>query len=342
MPGSSRGGWKDSFPKRLARRIVSIPLYVALCGLLLVSLPVLLTLSLVLDLARRDRFVLTRCLLFFQWYLLCEVVGIAVAFAILATTRDPEREIECFFRLQCGWLAALFWGGARIFAMRVECEGKEALAGGPLLVFMRHASTADIALPNVLISAPTGIVLRYVLKRELLWDPCLDVAGHRLVNCFIRRGSGNAEREIAAVRSLGEGLGPRDGVLIYPEGTRFTPEKQARALDRIRATGHVERIARAEKFHHVLPPRLGGPVALLDEAPDADVLFVAHTGLDGARTMRDFLNGALVGTTLRVAFWRVAAGEIPRDAEARERWLFDQWQRVDDWVGRNATFGAAA
>jgi 1-acyl-sn-glycerol-3-phosphate acyltransferase len=328
--------WKDPFPKRFARRIVSIPLYVALCGLLLAALPGLLPLAVVVDLVRRDRFALTRCLLFFQWYLLCEVVGIAVAFAILATTRSPEREIARFFRLQCGWLGALFWGGARCFGMRVECEGEDALPGGPLLVFMRHASTADIALPNVLVSARTGIVLRYVLKRELLWDPCLDVAGHRLVNCFIRRGSGNAEREIAAVRSLGADLGPGDGVLIYPEGTRFTPAKQARALERIRATGHGARIARAEKLSHVLPPRLGGPVALLERCPDADVLFLAHTGLEGARTMGDFLKGALVGTVVRVAFWRVPAQAIPREPEARERWLFEQWQRVDDWVGCNA------
>jgi 1-acyl-sn-glycerol-3-phosphate acyltransferase len=335
MAGADEGDWKDPFSRRLARRIVSIPLYLVLCGLLLTALPLLLPVAAIVDLVRRDRFVVSRCLLFFQWYLLCEVAGIAVAGAILVVTRERELELERFFRLQCGWLGALFWGGARLFGLRVRTEGEDALGGGPLLVFMRHASTADIALPNVLISAPTGVVLRYVLKRELLWDPCLDVAGHRLVNCFIRRGSGNAEREIAAVRSLGEGLGPDDGVLIYPEGTRFTPAKQARALERIRATGHADRIARAEKFERVLPPRLGGPVALLDEAPDADVLFVAHTGLDGARTMADFLNGALVGATVRVAFWRVANADVPRDPEARERWLFDEWQRVDEWVGRN-------
>jgi hypothetical protein len=36
-----------------------------------------------------------------------------------------------------------------------------------------------------------------------------------------------------------------------------------------------------------------------------------------------------------VAFWRVANADVPRDPEARERWLFDEWQRVDEWVGRN-------
>jgi len=335
-PVQPEPGWKDPFPRRLARRVLTVPLYFALCGLSLVLLPLLLVTAAVTDLLRRGPWVFTRCVLFFQWYLLCEVAGVVVAGAIFLTTRDREREVARFFRLQCGWLRALFAGGVRCFGLRVAVEGNEALPGGPLLVFMRHASTADVVLPNVFVSGQTGIVLRYVLKRELLWDPCLDIAGHRLVNCFVRRGSGNAEREISAVRSLGRSLGPNDGVLIYPEGTRFTPQKQARALARIRDTGHGERIARAEKFAHVLPPRLGGPMALLEECPEADVLFCAHVGFDGARSMGDFLNGALVGSTVRVAFWRVARGAIPHDPQAREAWLFENWQRVDDWVGRHA------
>lgn len=328
--------WKDPWLRRLVRRSVTVPLYFGLCALSLVLLPALLPLAAVTDLLRGGPWVFSRCVLLFQWYLLCEVAGLLVAFAILLTTRDRKREIDRFFRLQCGWLGALFRGGAFCFSFRVEVEGREALAGGPLLVFMRHASTADVVLPNVFVSQPTGIVLRYVLKRELLWDPCLDVAGHRLVNCFVRRGSGAPEREIEAVRSLGEDLGAHDGVLIYPEGTRFTPEKHARALERIRDTGNAARIARAERFTHVLPPRLGGPVALLEQCPDADVLFLAHTGFDGARSMNDFLNGALVGAHVRLRFWRVAAKDVPTEAAAREAWLFDHWERVNDWVASHA------
>ena len=29
--------------------------------------------------------------------------------------------------------------------------------------------------------------LRYVLKRELLWDPCLDIVGQRVPNIFVDR-----------------------------------------------------------------------------------------------------------------------------------------------------------
>jgi 1-acyl-sn-glycerol-3-phosphate acyltransferase len=337
MAGPPTAGlWQDPLPQRLARRAVTVPLYFTLCALCFTLLPALLLGAAALDIARGGPRVFTRCVLFFQWYLLCEVAGLLVAFAIFVSTREREREIARFFRLQCGWLRALLAGGIRCFGLRLEVDGQDVLPGGPLLVLMRHASTADVVLPNVLISRPTGIVLRYVLKRELLWDPCLDVAGHRLVNCFVRRDSADPEREIAVVKSLARGLGPRDGVLIYPEGTRFTPEKQARALARIRAGGDAERSARAGKLAHVLPPRLGGPLALLEECPDADVVFCAHTGFDGVRTMNDFLKGSLVGAAIRVTFWRVPRAAIPRDSDAREAWLYEHWQRVDDWVGRNA------
>jgi len=320
---------------KLARRAATIPLFFVLLAASLAALPVLLPLALLADAVRDRRWPLTRCVLFFNWYLLCEVIGICAAAAITATTRDRAKERERYFRLQCRWLGALFAGVQRLFGLRLEVEGLETLGPGPILVFMRHASTADTVLPNVLLSGRKGFVMRYVLKRELLWDPCLDIAGHRLVNVFVRRGSGEAAAEIAAVREMARGIGPGEGVLIYPEGTRFTKAKQERALARIRDGGPPERLARAERLRHVLPPRLGGPLALLDAGPEADAVFCAHAGFDGVRTMGDLLAGALVGRTVRVALWRVPRGAIPEDDAGREAWLYEQWQRLDDWVGKS-------
>lgn len=70
----------------------------------------------------------------------------------------------------------------------------------------------------------------------------------------------------------------------------------------------------------------------LDAAPDADVLVVAHRGLEGLANATDLLNGSVVGAQIEVRIWRVSADEIPR-GEARRRWLFDWWKRVDDFVG---------
>jgi len=43
--------------------------------------------------------------------------------------------------------------------------------------------------------------------------------------------------------------------------------------------------------------------------------------------------GALVGATIRVRFWRVPAADIPIGDDARIQWLYEHWQRIDDWVG---------
>lgn len=119
-----------------------------------------------------------------------------------------------------------------LFGIRIEVMGGGEAVPGPVIVLVRHASIVDNLLSANLIARPHRIRLRYVLKRELLADPCLDVAGRRLPNYFVRRGTGEA-RELERVRALANGLGSDEGVLICPEGTRFTPERRARAIGRI-------------------------------------------------------------------------------------------------------------
>jgi 1-acyl-sn-glycerol-3-phosphate acyltransferase len=173
-----------------------------------------------------------------------------------------------------------------------------------------------------------------VLKRELLADPCLDVAGRRLPNYFVRRGTGEAQ-EVERVRALARGLGRREGVLIYPEGTRFTPQRRARAIARI-AERDADLAARAERLRHVLPPRLGGVRALLEGAPGADVVVIAHHGLGGLRSISEIWRGGLVGIVVRVRMTRIPRSEVPEGETARAEWLYDVWRDVDEWLERRA------
>ena len=168
-----------------------------------------------------------------------------------------------------------------------------------------------------------------MLKEELRWDPCLDIVGGRLPNAFVRRG-GDAAANLTRVRGLADGLGQGDGVLIYPEGTRFTPGKRARLLERLSG---AER-ERAAELQHLLPAHPGGPAALLEAVgPDADVWFCGHTGYEAAGSFTELINGRLIGQTVRMRFWKVSASEIPSDAEGRRAWLHGQWREMDRWVG---------
>ena len=337
--------WQDE-PRlqRWGRRTVTIPLYFFLFCLSLVVLPLALVATAAIDAFRRSRWALSRCALFFVFYLGCEVIGIVVAAGVwvglLAT--DRTRYLTLNFRVQCWWARTLFAGAERLFGVRLNVKGLDLLGTGPILLFMRHASVGDTVLPAVLVSSRQGIRLRYVMKRELLWDPCLDIVGNRLPNYFVRRGSGDSAREITAVRRLADDLGPDEGIFIDPEGTRFSPERQRRALDRIRRYGDAELVARAEQLRNVLPPRLGGTIALLNVESGADVVFCVHFGFDGIRSFQDLLGGGLIDRTIEVEFWRVPAAHIPKDRDDQINWLYDHWSRIDDWVGSRSEAAPAA
>jgi 1-acyl-sn-glycerol-3-phosphate acyltransferase len=335
----------ESGLQRWGRRAITIPLYLVLFSIGLASLPIVLVATVVVDALRGSRWALSRCALFFVFYLGCEVAGISVSACLWAgqLAIGRTRYLALNFRVQCWWARTLFAGARMVFGVRLEVKGLDQLETGPILLLMRHASIGDTVLPAVLVSSRQGIRLRYVIKRELLWDPCLDIVGNRLPNYFVRRGSGDSAREISAVRWLADDLSPDEGMFIYPEGTRFTPERQRRALDRIRRHGDADLVARAERLRHVLPPRLGGTLALLEGKTGADAVFCVHFGFDGIRSFYDFLRGGLIDRTIEVEFWRVPAARIPEDRSDQIDWLYDHWNRVDEWVGhRSATAAAAA
>jgi 1-acyl-sn-glycerol-3-phosphate acyltransferase len=337
-----RGGVDETRAETVRRRLRTIPPLVL--GLLLVTalLPVLLIAGLATDFVRRVASgtppTATRLALFLWVYLAAETGGLLALAALWLASLGGRREAwlrGATWRLQQRWAGALFGAARALFRIRVEVSGDEAVEPGPVLVLVRHASIVDTLLPANLIARPHGIRLRYVLKRELLADPCLDVAGRRLPNYFVRRGTGEA-LEVERVRELARGLDPEDGVLIYPEGTRFTAARRERAIARI-ASRDPQRAARAERLRHLLPPRLGGVLALLEGAPEADVLVVAHHGLEGLRSIGEIWRGGLVGLVLRVRIVRIPRLEVPRDVAGRADWLHGIWEDVDEWLSRVET-----
>lgn len=319
------------------RRVVTISLYLTLGVLWWLGAPLLLSVALALDLAtggvrRRAR---TRAFGFFGLYLMAEWLGVLAAlllglFTLGGWLVGPARYLALNAALQRVWTEALFRGSVWLFGMKVEVEGLEHARRGPLLLFVRHTSTADTVLAASLVANPHRLLLRYVLKRELLWDPCLDLVGKRLPNAFVDRRSAQRDAEVDAVARLAHELDPHSAALIYPEGTRFEPAKLARSVAKLRELGLPHLAAIADRYRRVLPPRLGGPLALLAAAPGVDVVFLEHTGFEGAATFASFWRGGLVGQTVRVRLRRVAAAEVPQTG--RDAWLFERWAELDEWV----------
>ena len=330
----------DTGPRgpRLIRRARGIAIETLAFVLVTVLFPLLLLAAIAVDavlwLRRRKPWMAVRLLAMAWWFLFGELRGIAglALIWIASGGRDSRTRRFRVYRLRQLWAAGHLGGVRRLFGLRFEFEGIEHAGPGPVLILIRHASIIDNALPDASIGREHGLGLRFVLKRELQMLPTIDIGGRWVPTNFVLRGSGDTERELENLRKLAIDLDPHEGVLIYPEGTRHTPKKLAAAQEKIRERQpHLAPLA--DRLKNVLPPRLGGPLALLEEGRGTDVVICGHVGLDGFEYISDIWGGGLVGTTVRVRIWRHDAEDIPAEREALTRWLYERWQVLDDWVG---------
>jgi 1-acyl-sn-glycerol-3-phosphate acyltransferase len=314
-----------------ARRAVSIPVLCTLWVSSTAFFPLLLLLALFGDLILRRHFSLTRSLGFFIFYLWAELVGLALATWIWCRHGwGPQGlYLEKNAQLQKAWAFAIYRAGEVCFSFSTQWEeGARLPRGEPFLLLSRHASTADTVLP-VLLLGKANIRSRFVMKSELLWDPCLDVVGHRLPNVFVRRGGADTGGEIDRVLHLAQDASPLEALVIFPEGTRYSPEKRDRLLQRLTEKGDVEGAALQRELTNTLSPLRGGPLALLNAQPQWPVVILAHTGLEGAGSFLSFLGGGLIHKKVRV--WVRVHHRDPDPGPAAQslaRW----WREVDGLI----------
>jgi 1-acyl-sn-glycerol-3-phosphate acyltransferase len=258
------------------------------------------------------------------------LLWIGSGFGLLIRTSPFQRLHR---RLIARYLAVLYHEATRVLGLRVEVEGPrpDEYRGRPLLVFCRHAGPGDSlllihALVNWYAREP-----RIVLTARLQWDPALDVALNRLPNRFVAGGGQDVERRIG---ELATALDGDDVFVIFPEGGNFTERRRAAAIARLRARGLEEMARRSEAMRHVLAPHPGGVTAALAAAPEADVVWVAHAGLDHMLTVADVWRALPLDGVVRMRWWRVPHDEVPQGFDAQLDWLYRWWQTIDDWVDR--------
>jgi 1-acyl-sn-glycerol-3-phosphate acyltransferase len=323
---------------RAWRRVRGIAVEVIALSLVTLLSPLLLIGGVAVDAAlwlrRRKPWMALRLLAMLWWFLVGELYGLLglLGIWVLSAGRDGPRRRDRVYRLKRRWLGSHLAGIRALFGLRFEVEGLELAGPGPVLVMIRHASIIDNALPDVIVGRAHGLGLRFIIKRELRILPTIDIGGRWVPTLFVRRASGDTAAELERMRAMTVNMTSHDGLLIYPEGTRWTSEKLARAKEII-AERQPEIAPLAARLRNVLPPRLGGTIVLLESARDADVVIFGHVGLDGFEYVSDIWSGGLVGTTVRLKFWRFPAAEVPSDRDELIAWLYDRWQELDDWIG---------
>ncbi|MCW2818267.1 MAG: phospholipid/glycerol acyltransferase [Marmoricola sp.] len=264
---------------------------------------------------------------------LVELLGLWIASGFGLFLRRPFFE-RIHYDIVQAYLVVFFREARRVLRLKIETvgPGPDAFPGEPLLVLCRHAGPGDsftlmYALMHWYAREP-----RVVLKDTLAWDPALGVLLSRLPSRFISGHPGPGRDLESEVGELARDLDENDAFVIFPEGGNFTHERRERSIARLRRLGLTRMADRAEEMVHVLAPRPGGVLAALDAAPEADVLLVAHTGLDHVVTVRDVWHSLPMDKRIQMGWWRIPREEIPAGREERIDWLFERWQGVDAWV----------
>ena len=326
-------------PPTFLRRLVLAPALVAATVLVLTSLPVLVLVAVALSTVLPGRWRPLRLL----WMVLVHLVLESVALVVLlglwlasgfgAKLHNPWFQRAHYLVVRC-YLQVIYWECERVLHVRVVVEGPAPTSydGRPLLILSRHAGPGDSflvvhALINWYAREP-----RIVLKHTLQWDPAIDVVLNRLPNRFIRPDPRAGERVLEQVGELSRNLDENDAFVIFPEGGNFTEHRRKRAIERLRRAGHIDEAEKAERLRHVMAPRPGGVLAALTQARDADVVFVAHTGIEHMATVLDVWRELPMDREIAMRWWIVPASDVPAGEEARIDWLYAWWARIDDWV----------
>jgi 1-acyl-sn-glycerol-3-phosphate acyltransferase len=329
---------------RLLQRVVVAPAVIALTVVLLTTVPLWIFVAAILSPVVPGRLRPLRLLwiamlhLILESLMLLELFGLWIASGFGWFIRRPYFE-RIHYDLARTYLVIFFREARRVLRLKILTEGPspDAFPGHPLLVCSRHAGIGDSFTLMYALMHWYSREPRVVLKDTLAWDPAIGVLLNRVPSRFVsppRKGD-PPDRLERQVGELARGLDDDDAFVIFPEGGNFTPQRREKAIAKLRSLG-LERMAqRAERMRNVLAPRPGGFLAALDAAPAADVVLVAHTGLDHMLTITDAWRELPMDKQIIMRWWRVPRSEIPEGREARIDWLFSWWERIDRWIDEN-------
>lgn len=213
----------------------------------------------------------------------------------------------------------------------------EKLSPGPLLVLARHAGPGDALLIARALAHDHGRRLRMLGTTKLLWDPFFNHLVNRLPFYFCEPNPKDVENEFEAIGRAAATIEDDGAMIVFPEGGNYTPRRKRAAVQNLRSRGLQAWGDRAEKLRHVLPPRTGSTLAAVTAAVDAQVVVVAHVGLDDLLTLRDIWDSVPIERTVRATLWTGFDGERPSSRPEMVEWLYSQWESVDEWIDQNST-----
>jgi len=339
-------------PPRLIRRMVLAPLTIVIAVAVIVLFPLLAVLTLVFGLVGRSRpgrMRGTRLLFFALAWLFGDTAAVFMCLALWIISGFGGRlRTEPYqarhYAIMRWFLDLVCRAATRSFGLRIEIDEPEpteqeraARLARPVIVLSRHAGPGDSFLLVHHLLSRYRRRPRVVMKATLQLDPGVDVVANRVPNVFIHHARTGDRLFVEQIERLARGLDEQGALVIFPEGGNWTPGRWERGIERLKRIGRDDLAERARQMPNLLAPRSGGAFAAIEACPQADVIFVAHAGLDRLVSVRDLWRNLPIGGVIRAKWWRVAAPDVPRNADHEERllWLYDWWQRIDAWISEN-------
>jgi 1-acyl-sn-glycerol-3-phosphate acyltransferase len=331
-------------PPRWFRRLVLDPAVVLGVILAVASLPLVVPVAAFASRYVPGKWRIARIVWFLFLYLLIEALSLVAMFGLWVVSgfglrMETEALRAAHYELLAWMLRRVVASAKLTFRIEIEREGPrtQARSNGrrrPVIVLSRHAGPGDSMMLMDRLANRYQRRPRIVLKEFLKWDPALDVILHRIPSAFVPWDRASVVDEIAELAST---LGDEDALVIFPEGANYTPKRARRAVEKLHEIGRPDLAERAEQLRNTLPPRSKGVMtALAHSPPDTDVFVVGHAGLETFVTPGDIWRGMPLDTRIAVRVWHIPAEELP-SPDDQERWLFDLWVEVDDWISERLT-----
>jgi 1-acyl-sn-glycerol-3-phosphate acyltransferase len=309
------------------RRVVTVPVVMAIMVCVLVLSPLLLVVAAVTSLAARSsRPVRT--------------VALAMAYACIELRTLIQLsigDVDCD-RLMGDFLTAAYAAVRRILDVEVVLDPSSTAPEQiprhePVIVLSRHCGPGDTVLVAWLLTVQYRLQVRIVLKAILRYEPVLDFAGKLGCLCFLSRGA-RARRQI---HHLASSLGGGQALLLFPEGANFSWPRRHAAIAELRSTGRIREATRALRQSYTLPPRTGGAAAAVTGAPSANVLVLTHNGFCPDGRARPWWQ-LPIHRELLVRTALVPAAQLP-PPDRLTPWLERTWTQVDAWVAAHTDPG---
>ncbi|KHN70736.1 1-acyl-sn-glycerol-3-phosphate acyltransferase epsilon [Toxocara canis] len=201
------------------------------------------------------------------------------------------------------------------------------------IVLSNHQSNVDWVVITMIANRQQGneCGLRFMIKYAMHYFPLFGWYTYQHGYVYVRRfGSvmwSAVERQLSFLKSLNEPF----WLLIFPEGTRFSPKKR----DIIESSKRFCERIQIPVFENVLTPRTSGFVLSmrhLRESVDAvyDITLAYDQSKEVGRekcapNMFEFVCGVNSKRTLHIHIRRFPVNELPEDVDALKEWLMQRY-----------------